>query len=285
MTMKKGKMTIKASQMFALLLVLTASLLVCSCKTKKCQQEYSQLSVMEFHSLDSANLAMGAFLDEFNGNKRCLEYCTKVTQMKNMFGEMRDLFSDVDDNLPQDRYCAFVSMTKSNNSAYRECPYETVRLTWNYLVGKKKDIYAKERLDWIEESEFRPKLMNYAEKLAEQWFHKFRVESAQILNGKVDMDVVVDKLEKHGSCEVLVNMGGNFLKENGPVHRWVPGVYDYIHKTGTVKIKVEGTFRLSTSSCEVSFFEGDCEMLECSGDLLNEPWHPNINVNVGRRRR
>lgn len=260
--MKKGKMTIKASRMFALLLVLTASLLVCSCKIKKCKQDYSQLSVMEFHSLDSANLAMDAFLNEFNGNERCSEYCTKVTQMKNMFGEMRDLFSDVDGNLPKDRYCAFVSMTKSNNDSFRDSPYETVRLTWNYLVRKKKDIYAEERLDLIEESEFGPKLVNYAKELARQMFGtQFNIVRVLIANGEIKTDIVDGRMAKRGACIVYVHMEGKF----SPV--------DCLKRHTILKYSVEGTFKLSESDCQLVFAEGDYNYKGWDGD---DPGRPKI---------
>ncbi|MBQ6304969.1 MAG: hypothetical protein IJK78_00230 [Bacteroidales bacterium] len=287
--MEKITIKVQALRGFALVLCAAVSmaLLSCNSNTKRkeppvpsrdCQQEYMQLSIKEFHSLNEAKKAVRDFLNEFEDNAQCSECITNVKQMETAFFGMDNLFSNIDNSLPKDRYCAFKSMVNSNG--FSGTPYETVRLTWNYLVEDKKETYIKDRLEAIDENDFKPRLMKYAREIAEQaWGNRFDVMDCEVY-GEVEVSIVDGKMAKCGTCnKVGVYMEGNFLpKGRGKRFR------ERFRKRATVYFKVGGTLKLSESNCEMVFDRGDFDYLGYIGDDPGRPVRPiNVNVHVGRR--
>ena len=141
----------------------------------------------------------------------------------------------------------------------------------------------KERLDSIDEDDFKPYLMNYAIDLAKTWYRKFNVVNlgCEILNDEVDVNVVEGKNEKRGFCWVLVEMEGKGFKRGGNFEKWFPKVVDKRRRRGTFKIGVEGTLKVSETNCNLVFYKGnyDYDKSMVEGD----PQKEDSRRNRGRR--
>jgi len=294
--MKKEMISRGKTQGLALLLVFAMSLLMLSgCSSSgtnpngnsasktKCREAYNELSTKEFHSVKEARDAAKEFLSKFADKEQCSDCYDKAVQMNSEFIAMDDLLSNIDKGGADDDYCAFMSMVKSNNKTFANSKFETVKLTWNYLVGDLKASYMKERLDSIDEDDFKPYLMNYAIDLAKTWYRKFNVVNlgCEILNDEVDVNVVEGKNEKRGFCWVLVEMEGKGFKRGGNFEKWFPKVVDKRRRRGTFKIGVEGTLKVSETNCNLVFYKGnydyDKSMLE------GDPQKEDSRRNRGRR--
>lgn len=242
---------------FVIMLLVVAGLtLGCvSCKSKVCQQDYEQLSMTEFHSLSEGLEAIGDFLSKYDNSKRCSEYCDKVKQVKTEFMDMEYLFSDVDNSDLEQRYCEFVAMVNSNKTTFSHSNFEAVQKTWNFLVDTKRVVYQRERLDLIDENEFKPYLLDLAREKASRWKRDFDVIDYYIIHEQVKTSVVETggNLKKQGSCTVHVDLVGNLLPD---------GYFESYRRTAYLDITVEGSMKISDSNCETSFAKGNVSILQ-----------------------
>lgn len=271
--MKKANQNHNSSifQMIVLLL-LNLSLFVCSCDsgkntntlfepqknskpTRDCRQEYNQLSQKKYYSISEARKASQSFLSDFNIEEQCYECCDEVRKMEAEFANMDILFSNVDNSMPENRYCAFCYMVKSNDNVFSRSSYEAVRKTWEYLIAEKKDDYLRERLNLIEEDDFKPYLINYAKELASEWYggggpSGWIVKDWYILNNEMEGVMPVDgKAARKCACTVHINMEGamGLGLRSGSVDIWVEGVLGigtdcnvFFSKGAYNKTRVEG---------------------------------------------
>ena len=212
--------------------------------SRNCQQEFNQLVQKKFYSTGEARSAALDFLCEFNNGQypECIE---QVRQMDDEVAEMEKLFADVADNRPIDRYCAFCSMVKSNDYTFSRSSFESVRKTWEYLMDEKGDDYLRERVNLIDENEFKPYLMSFAKDIACERFGSSWVMTSggcYILNNQLEEVTPVDgKAAKRGVCTVHVSMEGALF-----------GL-----RKGYVEIQVEGILGVSDSGCNVFFSKGN----------------------------
>ena len=221
------------------------------------------MSTTEFHSLSEAKTVIDDFLSRYEDSKKCAEYCDQVKQMKNEFADMDHLFSDVDDSDPEQRYCEFLTMVNSNKTAYSHSNFETVQKTWNYLVEEKKVVYQRERLDLIEEDDFKPYLVESAIASASRRKPGFRVNGYYLLDDQVTISLEENggKLSKKGSCTIGVEMIGNCFSN------W--GFIDNFRRTAYLEIVAEGCIKVSEHNCYGSFSKGHVEVVQESN---NYPW-------------
>ena len=225
---------------------------------RNCQEEYNQLATKKFYDLQEARSAVSDFLSAFNIEGDCAECCDKVRQIENEFVDMANLFSNVDNSAPTNRYCAYLQMVKSNEGRFSNSSFETVRKTWKYLTDDKSDSYLRERLALIDEDEFKHYLIDYAKELAEEWYggggpSGWIVKDWYILNNEMgDVVKVDDKAAKRCSCTVHVNM---------------EGAMGLGLRSGSVDIWVEGTLGIAASSCNVFFSKGGYNKINVEGGL------------------
>lgn len=235
-------------------------------KPQNCQQAYKQLSTKEFHSLQEAKTATRDFLSKYKGDEKCSVCYDIAEQIESEFVIMDNLLLNIDNSSPKQRYCDFMSMVNTNKKTFSSSSFETVRKTWNYLVAEKKDTYRKERLDLIDEKEFKPYLMQMAKDRALEWYGGRLLvvvdEDCYILNDElVELYGVEGKAAKRGVCTVHVAMQGYFKdKKNGNKRKLDVG------RIGAVEIRVEGTLKLSDSNCNISFAEGSAEKTKAIGE-------------------
>lgn len=230
-------------------------------------QEYDELTTKEFHSLREARLATSDFLSTYYDEENDSECYKKVEQMEIEFAKMSDLFMNVENSAPKQRYSDFLSMVKSNDKVFSGSFFESVRSTWSYLVAEKKEAYMKERLDMVDEADLQSYLMTYAKDLAMDWYggQNWVVvdKECYIENGELeDLYMVDGKVAKRGTCVVYVKMEGKWHKnKKGENRRFDVG------REGAVEIWVEGTVTLSESG-RVVFSRGGKKEMEVYGGLV-----------------
>ena len=273
---KAKTMATKNNQTLTFLSVFTVLLIMCICggcsskdnptpdtlfgnkPSRDCQQECNQLLQEKYYSVEEALSATRDFWSDFIDEEQCSECRDEVRKMENEFLNMDNLFSNIDRKDPEDRYCAFLSMVKSNDVTFSRSSFEAVRKTWEYLKEEKKDEYLNERLSLIDEDDFKPYLMDFAKQLAMSRYGKRKMvvvdSECYIINNQVkEISVVEGKCAKLGACTVHVEMKGNFLHLG-----W---------RTGYVEFSVEGVLGISESGCDVFFSKGNHEIKELGGAL------------------
>lgn len=216
---------------------------------RDCRQEYNQLSQEKYNSIKEARDAARSFLLDFNNEEQCIECCNEIREMEDEFVNMDNLFSNVDNSAPKNRYCAYIKMVESNDNVFSRSSYEAVRKTWEYLKDEKKYYYLRERLNLIEESDIMPYLGDFAIDLAKARYDKWDVVGREcyILNDRLEEFSKVEGLfAKRGVCIVHVAMkGAKWYNRN---------------RIGYVEYQVEGTLTILTS-CDVSFSRGSHKLI------------------------
>lgn len=216
---------------------------------RDCRQEYDQLLQEKYNSIKDAGEAARRFLKDFDFEEQCSECCDEIRKMEAEFVNMESLFNNVDNDIPEDRYCSFISMVKANDNVFSGSSYEAVRKTWEYLKDEKKYYYLRERLNLIEESDIMPYLVDFAIDLAKARYDKWDVVGREcyILNDRLEEFSIVEGLfAKRGVCIVHVAMkGAKWYNRN---------------RIGYVEYQVEGTLNILTS-CDVSFSRGSHKLI------------------------
>lgn len=222
--------------------------------SRDCRQEYNQLSQEKYNSIKEARDAARSFLLDFNIEEQCFECCDEIRKMEDEFVNMDNLFSNVDNSAPKNRYCAYIKMVESNDNVFSRSSYEAVRKTWDYLKDEKKDYYLKARLNLINENDFKPYLIAFAKDLAiSRYGGRGMVvvdKGCYILNVDLeDIYQVEGKAAKRGVCTVHIEMKGGLVG-------WRKGYVEY---------RVEGQLYISPSECNVRFSKGHHELTATSG--------------------
>lgn len=221
---------------------------------RDCRQEYNQIIQEKYYSTQDAIKAAQNFLLDFNIEEQCIECCDEIRKIEAEFTCMDSLFSNVDNSVPKDRYCAFFSMVKSNDNVFSNSSYETVRKTWEYLKDKERGKYVRERLSLINENDFKPYLIAFAKDLAiSRYGGRGMVvveKGCYILNVDLeDIYQVEGKAAKRGVCTVHIEMEG--------------GLWGW--RKGYVEYRVEGQLYISPSGCNVRFSKGHHELTAKGG--------------------
>ena len=230
-----------------------------------CNQEFNDFVAKEFNTTEEARKTISEYLSAFINETQCFECCEMMRQIEAEFVEMDNLFSIVDGNTDKNRYCAFAQMMKSDGDRFSNSRFETVRKTWKKVTDEKNDIYAKERLDLINEDDFRNEMLKFAEDLATEWYGKGGKKTGwhvcgSSINGKMEIVSVEGKPAKRCTCEVKVDMKGNLIQKEGTLR-------NAIQRKGSTVIRVEGTIEIDSSDCSLFFEEGDYDQISVRDGL------------------